>query len=233
LNFTVQGKRCTAALLRAPPFPKGHFTDYYLIMLENQNTKAAIRRSMRLERAKLPLNEQAKKARQLMRIIVQLPKFIHSQCLAAYWPNDSEINPLGILAVAHEMGKSCYLPRLTPDPIVHMQFMEYHPGDCLTANHLGILEPSLENRKSIPPKSLDVVLVPLVAFDKKGHRLGMGKGYYDYTFAFHKTDPNPQPFLLGIAYDLQRVSELPAEEWDIPLDGVATETQYINLKDLL
>ena len=202
-------------------------------MTENQNTKTAIRRSIRLERAKLSIKQQAEKAHQLLCIIVQLPEFIHSQYLAAYWPNDSEINPLGILATAHEMGKSCYLPKLDPDPMAHMQFVEYHPGDSLTANHLGILEPSLEHRKSIAPKSLDLVLVPLVAFDKKGRRLGMGKGYYDHTFAFHKTDPNSKPFLLGIAYDLQKVSELPSEEWDIPLDGVATETHYIRLKDFL
>ena len=203
------------------------------MMAENQNTKAAVRRSIRLERAKLSIKQQAKKAEQLMQIIVQLPEFIHSQHLAAYWPNNSEISPLGILATAYKMGKSCYLPKLDPDPIAHMQFVEYHPGDSLTANHLGILEPSLEHRKSIAPKSLDLVLVPLVAFDTKGQRLGMGKGYYDYTFAFHKTDPNSKLFLLGIAYDLQKVSELPFQEWDIPLDGVATETQSINLKDPL
>jgi 5-formyltetrahydrofolate cyclo-ligase len=202
-------------------------------MTKIHNTKADIRRSIRLERAKLPLNEQAEKAHQLQHIIVQLPEFIHSQCFAAYWPNDSEINPLGILAAAHKMGKSSYLPRLAPDPLVHMQFIEYHPGDYLTANHLGILEPSLEHRKRIAPKSLDLVLVPLVAFDKKGQRLGMGKGYYDRTFAFHKATPNAKPFLLGVAYDLQRISELPSEAWDIPLDGVATETQFFNFKDLL
>ncbi|HQY23201.1 MAG TPA: 5-formyltetrahydrofolate cyclo-ligase, partial [Gammaproteobacteria bacterium] len=71
------------------------------MMAENQNTKAAVRRSIRLERAKLSIKQQAKKAEQLMQIIVQLPEFIHSQHLAAYWPNDSEINPLGILATAH------------------------------------------------------------------------------------------------------------------------------------
>jgi 5-formyltetrahydrofolate cyclo-ligase len=202
-------------------------------MTESQNTKTTIRRSIRLERANLSINEKAEKAHQLMGIIVHLPEFIHSQHLAAYWPNDSEINPLGILATAYKMGKSCYLPRLDPDPVIQMQFVEYHPGDYLTANRLEILEPSLDYRKSIAPKSLDLVLVPLVAFDKKGQRLGMGKGYYDRTFAFHKATPNAKPFLLGVAYDLQRISELPSEAWDIPLDGVATETQFFNFKDLL
>ncbi|HXH55206.1 MAG TPA: 5-formyltetrahydrofolate cyclo-ligase [Gammaproteobacteria bacterium] len=202
-------------------------------MTENQNIKTTIRRSIRLERANLSINEKAEKAHALMGIIVQLPEFIHSQHLGAYWPNDSEINPLGILATAHKMGKSCYLPRLDPAPMIELQFVEYQPEDYLTANRLGILEPSLDDRKSIAPKSLDLVLVPLVAFDEKGQRLGMGKGYYDRTFAFHKIDPNSKPFLLGIAYDLQKISELPSEAWDIPLDGVATETQFVNFKDLV
>jgi 5-formyltetrahydrofolate cyclo-ligase len=197
----------------------------------SQNTKAAIRRSIRLERAKLSQKEQAEKAEQIMRIVVQLPEFIHSQHLAAYWPNDGEINPLSILATANERGKSCYLPRLEPDPIVQMQFVEYHAGDFLATNRLGILEPTLADRKSIAPTSLDLVLVPLVAFDETGRRLGMGKGYYDHTFAFRKNYPKAQPFLLGIAYDLQKVIKLPSEVWDVSLDGISTEIRYIHLRN--
>lgn len=196
----------------------------------SQNTKAVIRHSIRLERARLSVKEQTEKANQLMRIVAQLPVFIHSQHLAAYWPNDNEINPLGILVTARTMGKSCYLPRLNSSPIVHMQFIEYDPHDSLVANHLGILEPSPERKKNIDPKSLDLVLVPLVAFDNKGQRLGMGKGYYDRTFAFHQANRNSKLFLLGLAYDLQKVSELPCETWDVPLDGVVTETQFIHFK---
>lgn len=203
------------------------------MMKENQNTKSAIRKSVRLERAKLSSEEQAKKAHQLMNIVIQLPEFIHCQHIAAYWPNDGEINPLPILAKAHVMGKFCYLPTLLPNVTPQLQFVEYQSEDPLTLNRLGILEPMLNDRKIISAESLDLALVPLIAFDKKGGRLGMGKGYYDCTFAFHKTDPNSKPFLLGIAYDLQRVSDLPLEAWDVPLDGVVTETYYIDFRNLL
>jgi len=202
-------------------------------MAETQDAKAATRYSIRLARAQVSPKEQIEKAQQLMRIVIQLPEFMGSQHIAAYWPNDGEINPLSILATAHEMKKSCYLPKLGPAPTIQMQFMAYLPGDYLTANRLGILEPSLIDRKTIPADALDLTLVPLIAFDEKGQRLGMGKGYYDHTFAFRKNDSKAKPFLLGLAYDLQKVSQVPSEKWDIPLDGIATETGYINFKDLL
>ena len=197
-----------------------------IVMNDNQNSKMAIRRVIRAERAKLSKQAQAEKAHQLMSLIIQLPIFIQSQSLAGYWPNDHEINPCDILTQAYQQGKFCYLPKLDPDPLVQMHFVEYHPGDALIRNRLGILEPTLGPRKSIAARALDLVLVPLLAFDQTGRRLGMGKGYYDQTFAFRKSDPHSKPFLLGIAYDLQKVPELPSEEWDIPLDGVATETHY-------
>lgn len=201
-------------------------------MEKNQNTKSAIRQSIRLERAKLASEEQMEKAKKLTTIVVQLSKFLNSQHIAGYWPNDGEINPLSILNTAHEMGKSCYLPKLDPSPIAQMQFVEYLPKDPLTTNRLGILEPLLIERKIISAELLDLVLVPLVAFDEKGRRLGMGKGYYDRAFAFLNTEPKTKPFLLGIAYDLQRVLKLPSETWDIPLNSIATESYYLDLEDL-
>lgn len=210
---------------------------FITMMKKNQNTKAAIRQSIRLERAKLSFEEQREKAKKLTAIVTQLSKFLNSQHIAAYWPNDGEISPLYILAAAEKIGKSCYLPRLdSSSSILQMQFVEYHSGDHLTHNFLGILEPALlnGNRKSISAELLDLVLVPLVAFDGKGQRLGMGKGYYDHTFSFLKTNLNlkQKPFLLGVAYDLQRVLKLPSEAWDIPLDSIATESYYLDLEDL-
>ncbi len=204
---------------------------YQHAMTENQNTKTALRRSMRLARALLSSNEQTEKIQQLTHIVIQLPIFIESQHIAAYWPNDSEISALDILMTADKMRKSCYLPKLNPSPIVQMAFIEYHPKDQLIANHLGILEPVLDTRKSISPESLDLVLVPLVAFDKHGQRLGMGKGYYDHTFAFRQNHSQKKPFLLGIAYDLQEAPKLPSNAWDVLLDGIATETRYIDFRN--
>jgi len=75
-----------------------------------------------------------------------------------------------------------------------------------------------------PLAALDIALVPLVAFDDYGRRLGMGGGYYDRTFAYLRHREHwRRPKLIGVAFEFQRVAELPAQPWDVPLDGIITE----------
>jgi 5-formyltetrahydrofolate cyclo-ligase len=107
-----------------------------------------------------------------------------------------------------------------------MAFFSYYPGDLLIKNHYGILEPDPKNSKICSPENLDLVLVPLLAFDNQHNRLGMGGGYYDKTFAFLKNSKNletkipSKPYLLGLAYSFQYQTKLPLESWDIPIDDV-------------
>jgi 5-formyltetrahydrofolate cyclo-ligase len=193
-----------------------------------QSSKQQLRHSFRLRRQQLTPWEQQQKARQLMRIICRCPEFIYSQRIAAYWPNDGEISSIPILQKAHELGKKCYLPVLSPKDRSQLSFVEYKPADLLIPNPLGILEPTQDCKKSIPPWALHLVLTPLVAFDTHGKRLGMGKGYYDKTFSFLKNGSRPRrPILLGLAYELQRVKELPNSPGDIQLDGIVTEQRYL------
>ena len=105
-----------------------------------------------------------------------------------------------------------------------MRFAELEPGAALSANFFGIMEPNLGAK--IDPRELDLVLTPLVAFDDRGVRLGVGRGYYDRTFKFlrHRSHWR-RPKLLGVAYELQRVGPLTPSSWDVPLWGVVTETQ--------
>ena len=158
------------------------------------------------------------------------PLLMRARRIALYLANDGEIDPMPLLAGAVAMGKRCYLPRLKPS---HGQprrnelwFFRYEPGAPLEANRYGIPEPLAESGKRIAAQALDLVLLPLVAFDRAGNRLGMGAGYYDQTFAFTRA-PNcwHRPRLLGLAHDWQLVESLPARSWDIPLDGAATDLQ--------
>ena len=103
--------------------------------------------------------------------------------------------------------------------------MEYQHGDTLIPNLYNIPEPIVSSSNILPSKELDLVVIPLVAFDNDGHRLGMGAGYYDRTFEFirHNTESNTK--LVGIAYEFQHVEEVKTDEWDVPLNQVATELQ--------
>ena len=70
---------------------------------------------------------------------------------------------------------------------------------------------------------MQLVLLPLVAFDNDGGRLGMGGGFYDRTFSFTRLRAGPAPRLIGVAHELQRVDHLPVADWDIPLEAIVTD----------
>lgn len=188
--------------------------------------KELLRQSFRLKRRQISVARQEEKAKQIANLLTSFPEFLSSKQIAGYWPIDGEISPLSILEQAHIEQKHCYLPVITGSS-KHLQFVEYKPNDPLIPNQFGILEPDPSTQKTISIADLDLILIPLVAFDRQGHRLGMGEGYYDQTFSTiseqHKTK---KPFLLGLAYEIQHVETLPLNDWDVPLHGILTEKNY-------
>lgn len=89
-------------------------------------------------------------------------------------------------------------------------------------NRFGIPEPVQSRRH--PPGILDLVVVPLVGFDAKCNRMGMGGGFYDRCFAHRLARQHSGPRLVGLAFDCQQVDELPVEPWDVPLDAIVTQS---------
>lgn len=128
-----------------------------------------------------------------------------------------------IIQALHQQQKSCYLPLVSAD--VHdkkLTFALYQPETKLRLNRYHVPEP--QNSTIIQQaNALDIVIVPLLAFDKQGLRLGTGGGFYDYTFSFLIHAKPHKPLLLGLAYEIQRVPQLPQEIFDVPLDAVVTE----------
>lgn len=153
--------------------------------------------------------------------------FRNAHRIAAYLPADGELDPTPIIERAWHMGKQVYLPVLIPQGENRLWFAEYHPDTTLVANRFGILEPCGAVHTRVHPLALDLVLTPLVAFDALGHRLGMGGGYYDRSFAYlrrHRIWLRPR--LIGLAYDFQRQARLPAAVWDVALQGIATDCRF-------
>lgn len=120
--------------------------------------------------------------------------------------------------------KQCYLPVLTSENT--LQFIHYEKGDALQENRYSIPEP-VNRQHEIPAEQLDIVMAPLVAFDLHGYRLGAGGGYYDKTFSFKHEKKNPE--IIGWSYALQQAESLPHDEWDVDMDGVVTEKEFIFL----
>jgi 5-formyltetrahydrofolate cyclo-ligase len=189
----------------------------FLLPMNNQE----IRQQFRSKRSQLSSLEQNICSAQLALQVIQSKIFQSSKNIAFYLATNGEADPTLILQTAWQQHKNCYLPIVTQEK--KLLFAPYFFNDELIPNRYNILEPKNQNNL-ITPDQLDLVLVPLVAFDKHGHRLGMGAGYYDRTFAFlNTTPPPPKPFLLGLAYEWQKVEKLSRESWDVKLNGVATE----------
>jgi len=154
--------------------------------------------------------------------------FRSAKHIACYLPNDAELDPTGVMTKAWSMGKTVYLPVPSIHHHNHLHFLPYAPGDTLLPNRFGIPEPVSRGRSMMKLTRLDLVLTPLVGFDAQGGRLGMGGGFYDRSFAFlRRRQCWRKPRLLGVAFDQQEVdpsSGLQQQAWDVPLNGVVTES---------
>ena len=183
--------------------------------------RRALRRQIRRRRRALSASDRRAAASALSNRLAGSGWFINSRTIAVYLSNDGEIDLLPLVARAWAMGKRTYLPRLFGPKL---WFLPFHPQTVLAANRFSIPEPVEPAHRRIRPLYLDLVLFPLVAFDRCGNRLGMGGGYYDRTFEAvrHRTAWRG-PKRVGVAYELQKVNSLPVEDWDVRLDGIVTE----------
>lgn len=181
-----------------------------------------LRQSIRQQRRSLSRAEAEQCAEQLAHRTARHPLVLQSQRIATYLAADGEIDPYPLMQSLWASGKTLYLPVLAPFSKQKLWFAKFNPADTLVFNRFGIPEPV--RRRLIKPCALDLVLTPLVAFDSSGHRVGMGGGYYDRSFAFMRRRHYwRKPRLLGLAYELQKQSSITPNDWDIPLDAVATE----------
>lgn len=177
---------------------------------------------MRARRRALTPAQQRAAALRLCRTVIRNPDFIRATRIAIYIAADGEIDPAPVCRAAWQRGKQVYLPVLHPLHHDRMLFSHYREGDRLRANRLGIAQPKTL-KAAVRPWQLGLVLMPLVAFDAAGNRLGMGGGFYDRTFARECTQRWPRrPPLCGLAHRLQRVDALQANPWDVPLLRVFT-----------
>jgi len=158
-------------------------------------------------------------------ILLHSSLFGTSQVIACFIASAYEFNCFPLIHLICSTQKKCLLPALSKEHEKKINFVSYHPGDVLECNRYQLLEPV--HAEDFPPSEIDLVLMPLVGFDLSGNRLGMGGGYYDRTFHFlrERTFLERKPFLLGVAYELQKCDQLPCDEWDVRMDGVLTEKE--------
>jgi 5-formyltetrahydrofolate cyclo-ligase len=143
--------------------------------------------------------------------------------VAAYSPIRSEIDPIPLMRTLAGRGARLALPAVMARG-KSLAFRAWSPNDRLLLGPLGILEPSPAAAEIIP----DIMLVPLAAFDRLGHRIGYGAGHYDYTLAhLRKVKPITA---IGLAFAAQEIKAVPALQHDVALDYVLTETHVLDFR---
>jgi 5-formyltetrahydrofolate cyclo-ligase len=140
--------------------------------------------------------------------------------------NDGEFSPHLAIQSVREQGVITLLPVLHSLRKGYLNFQHYHLHSEFKPNRYGIPEPIPNAEQTVPLSEIDVIFLPLVAFDKAGNRLGMGGGYYDRTLSkWHEMSDRPR--LIGLAHDIQQVESLPFQPWDIPIEMIITPTRQI------
>ena len=189
---------------------------------EIQPQRQAIRQHVRHLRRALTDEQQEQAAEQLAEHALNYAPITEARNIALFLSVDGELNTRPLIARLWHLKKAVYLPVLHPFSPGNLLFLRYSPDTLLLKNKLRIPEPPLDIRQLTTLDQLDVMMVPLVAFDQHGQRLGMGGGFYDRTLQNWRQ----QGFLpVGVAHDCQRVDSLPVAEWDVPLPVVLTPSK--------
>ncbi|MDT8443190.1 MAG: 5-formyltetrahydrofolate cyclo-ligase [Desulfuromonadales bacterium] len=181
--------------------------------------KRSIRSRFLAERRSRPLETCISASVEIQQRFLRSDLFQRVSCLALYSAIHNEVLTETVSIRAIESGKTLVYPRIKDDELV---FVEVRSSDDLAPGAFGVLEPRGDN--AIPAENLDLVIVPGVAFDLTGHRLGYGRGFYDRALAECRADC----VKLGFAYDSQLLAALPATKHDQMLSVLITESRTLN-----
>ncbi|MFO1392947.1 MAG: 5-formyltetrahydrofolate cyclo-ligase [Steroidobacteraceae bacterium] len=190
----------------------------------------AERRRLRALRSALPRRQRAVAERAIVASLQRLQLLRRGRYVAVYLAMPGEASLARAIDTARKTGTTIHVPRITSRRRGEMRFVELRPDAALRANPraFGIREPS-GGSAHVPLRRLDAVLLPVVGFDRAGHRLGMGAGYYDRALRRLRNTSRAwrRPRLVGIAYACQEVARIEAAPWDVALDAIVTEREVI------
>ncbi len=150
---------------------------------------------------------------------LELPEFKEARVVASYIAKADEVQTSGIVSASLAEGRTLIVPRADPATIA-LSFAPVSSMAELSPGHFGVLEP--RPGAEVPLGAADVVVIPVVAWDEQGHRLGYGKGYFDRALS-----ANPHPLRVGLALESQKAPTLPQSADDVPLDMIVTEARVL------
>jgi 5-formyltetrahydrofolate cyclo-ligase len=183
--------------------------------------KAELRERMRGLRRVLPEAACAARSRALCERLIALPEFERARVIVGYAAYRKEADVAFALRAGEQAGKTIGLVRVEPENALGVH--RHRSGEALVENAYGILEPAAD-APEIELARLDLILVPALAADERGHRIGYGQGYYDRFL------PRvPRAFKVVVAYDFQLLAETPNTHADVALDCVVTDERVLRV----
>lgn len=194
--------------------------------LLRHRVKVELRKRMRGLRKALPAQACSERSARISTHLEALPAFVRARAIALFWPmqerHEVDLRPLS--ASLHDRGVGVAFPRVDPRTgemgfhfVTDVSRMVDGPG--------GLREPAPEERAA-EPGALDVIVVPALALDPRGHRIGYGRGHYDRALPAFA----PPATTVGVAFDFQLVSEVPNMEGDVPVGWVVTDSRTIGVE---
>jgi len=181
--------------------------------------RSNLRQQLRTLRNGLTAGQREAHDQAIGRHLLELAGKRRAGCIAGYWPFNGEPDITPSCRQLMTQGWGLALPVIKGEHAHQMDFHAWREDTALGANRYGILEPL--DTELLPVPSFDMLLMPLVGYDRFGNRLGMGAGYYDRCL--EPIRGLDAPLRVGIAYSLQEIEPVEAAVWDIPLHGVVNE----------
>ena len=184
--------------------------------------KPTLRQNLRQARLSLTPDLVAAYSQKITHTLLTLNTYQQARHIGCYFPMQNEVDLHPFIKQAWQIQKHIYLPVL--NNANDMDFYAYTASTELIKNKYGIDEPNKNVSHKINPVQLDLLLIPLVAFDTAKNRLGQGVGFYDRYLAHYKKE-HAKPVTVGVGYELQKVDHVPTDEWDIALDVIVSEAR--------
>ena len=183
-------------------------------------SRTEVRRALRAARRAISPSSRRAAARSAARALAASGWLRPGRRLSGYVATAEEFDCAPLMEIARRLGMELFVPQIAARRLPAMRFAPLTPP--LRRNRYGLLEPAAS--RTLSAIWLDVVLLPLVGFDAKGARIGMGAGFYDRALAFrHRRSRWRGPRLIGVGFGVQQLESIPTQPWDVRLDGVLTE----------
>ncbi len=196
-------------------------------MADIPTARQSLRSELQARRLAATPAQRITAAQGLRTTLEHIPEFLTDATIGGYWATSGELPLMALFDGMRQRDQIFHLPVV--GPMHSLQFVAWKIGDEVAPNRYRIPEPVHERSRRVAVDMIDVLLMPLLGFDRKGNRLGFGGGYYDRALEFLRDRDKPSSTLLvGVGYSFQEVEHFVAEPWDVKLDYIATERELIS-----